>query len=180
MCACCVSLCESSWALIMLIMLQFSWCTPLPLVLKDRMAHRKQTLHIFGGSLFPKILSVFCLVLLFLSIYFLPFFLHIHYGFWVCVFMGFLNMRVCVSLRFYSLCLFLGFFSFSVFVFVLFWFVFALFESVLILSLRILRDRGDSGWERRMRRIGRNRWRENCNQNIWLENNLFLLEETTK
>lgn len=31
-----------------------------------------------------------------------------------------------------------------------------------------------------MRRTERNRWRGNCNQNIWFEKNLFLLKETTK
>lgn len=95
-------------------MLVFLMCST-PLVLKDRMAHRKQTPHIFGGSLSPKILSVFCLVLLFFI-----YFLHIHYGFWVCVCMGIWD---CVFLWDYIPCAFSWAFFFLCVCFVLFWFV---------------------------------------------------------
>lgn len=83
-------------------MLVFLMCST-PLVLKDRMAHRKQTPHIFGGSLSPKILSVFCLLLLF-------FYLFFTYTLWLLGLCLYGDMRLRVSLRLYSLCLFLGFF----------------------------------------------------------------------
>lgn len=102
------------------------------------MAHRKQIPYIFGGSLFSKILSVFVWFHYFLPIYFLPFFsiFIMASGF---VFFGISKYESACFSKILFLVPFLLLFSFSVFVlFYSYLFVFALFDSILILSLRIL------------------------------------------